>query len=94
MYENDDSFVKLWNGPNRVYLFTPEYLKGRALKNLDPSTIYVLTRRGGKVVYTNRPTNSASSTTGSSSNSFHATLNFDAHASLPPSAGRAEVRTN
>jgi 4-amino-4-deoxy-L-arabinose transferase-like glycosyltransferase len=94
VYETDDSFVKLWNGPNRVYLFTPEYLKDRALKNLDPSTIYVLTRRGGKVVYTNRPTNTASSATESSSISFHAAVNFDAHAIPPPSADRAELRTN
>ena len=49
--------MRLWNGPNRVYLFTPEYLKDEALKNLDPSTVYVLTRRGGKVVYSNRPVN-------------------------------------
>lgn len=60
VYEDDASFVRLWNGPNRVYLFTPEYLKQRALKNLDPSTVYVLTRRGGKVVYTNRPVDGGS----------------------------------
>lgn len=57
VYEDDASFMRLWNGPNRVYLFTPEYLKDEALKNLDPSTVYVLTRRGGKVVYSNRPVN-------------------------------------
>jgi 4-amino-4-deoxy-L-arabinose transferase-like glycosyltransferase len=63
VYEDDASFVRLWNGPNRVYLFTPEYLKERALKNLDPSTVYVLTRRGGKVVYTNRPVEGATTST-------------------------------
>ena len=61
VYETDDSLVQLWNGPNRVYLFTPEYLKERALKNLDPSTVYVFARRGGKTVYTNRPVEAAQS---------------------------------
>jgi 4-amino-4-deoxy-L-arabinose transferase-like glycosyltransferase len=98
VYEDDDSFVKLWNAPNRVYLFTPEYLKNRALKNLDPSTIYVLTRRGGKVVYTNRPVPAAEAPAtgalGTNLPGLNAALNFGSHTVPPPSAGRAEVRTN
>ena len=71
VYETDESLVKLWNSPNRVYLFTPEYLKDRALKNLDPSTVYEFTRRGGKTVYTNRPIQPAQSTLAAPASATH-----------------------
>jgi 4-amino-4-deoxy-L-arabinose transferase-like glycosyltransferase len=55
VYETNESFVRLWNGPNRVYLFTPEYLKERAFVGIDPATIHEFARRGGKAIYVNQP---------------------------------------
>lgn len=98
VYEDDDSFVKLWTGPNRVYLFTPEYLKNRALKNLDPSTVFVLTRCGGKVVYTNRPVaGDVEGMSGMLRNrppAFDSALKFGPHAISPTRTDHAELRAN
>jgi hypothetical protein len=38
-----------------VFLFTEDYLKDRALQDIDPKIVYVFARQGGKVVLTNHP---------------------------------------
>ena len=57
IFLDDPSFARLWNGPNRVFLFTEDYVKDEALQDLDPSTVFVFAREGGKTVFTNRPSN-------------------------------------
>jgi 4-amino-4-deoxy-L-arabinose transferase-like glycosyltransferase len=61
VFEDQDSFVRLWNGPNRVYLFTEDPFVDDALKGIDPKTAHVFARSGGKVVFTNQPSMPASS---------------------------------
>jgi 4-amino-4-deoxy-L-arabinose transferase-like glycosyltransferase len=56
IFEDVDSFTRLWNGGRRVYLFTKEFNKQAALSQVDPSSIYTVARQGNKVVLSNRPT--------------------------------------
>ncbi|MGA9642483.1 MAG: glycosyltransferase family 39 protein [Terriglobales bacterium] len=51
VWETEDSFVNLWNGAGRVFLWTDQE-EPAALHGL---TAYVIARRGGKTVYSNRP---------------------------------------
>jgi 4-amino-4-deoxy-L-arabinose transferase-like glycosyltransferase len=60
VFLDDQSFARLWSGSNRVYFFSPDYLKDEALQNIDPSTVFVFAKEGGKYVLTNRPVNPAS----------------------------------
>jgi 4-amino-4-deoxy-L-arabinose transferase-like glycosyltransferase len=55
IFEDNESFAGLWRGEGRVFLFTEDYLKDQALQDIDPKTIYVFARQGGKVVLTNHP---------------------------------------
>jgi 4-amino-4-deoxy-L-arabinose transferase-like glycosyltransferase len=55
IFEDNQSFTRLWQGEGRVFLFTEDYLKDRALQDIDPKTVYVFARQGGKVVLTNHP---------------------------------------
>ncbi len=55
VFEDQESFVRLWNGPNRVYLFTEDPFVDEALKGIDPKTAHIFARGGGKVVFTNQP---------------------------------------
>jgi 4-amino-4-deoxy-L-arabinose transferase-like glycosyltransferase len=55
IFEDNASFGQLWQGPGRVFLFTEDYSKDRALQDIDPDRIFVFTRQGGKLVLTNRP---------------------------------------
>jgi hypothetical protein len=55
IFEDNASFAELWNGNRRVYLFTKEFNKDKALQNIDPSTVFLLAREGNKLVLTNRP---------------------------------------
>ena len=45
------SFVEMWNGPQRVFFWT-EQEDPPALRGL---TSYVVARRGGKTIFSNRP---------------------------------------
>jgi hypothetical protein len=50
IFEDDDSIAKLWDGPNRVFLWTvPEELP------LLPTQVYVIGRSGGKEIVSNEP---------------------------------------
>ncbi|MGB0034336.1 MAG: glycosyltransferase family 39 protein [Candidatus Acidiferrales bacterium] len=55
VFEDNESFAHLWSGPERVYLFSQESLAEEALQVLDPKTVHVFARSGGKVVFTNLP---------------------------------------
>jgi len=55
IFEDNQSFTRLWQGQGRVFLFTEDYLKDRALQDIDPKNVYVFARQGGKVVLTNHP---------------------------------------
>jgi 4-amino-4-deoxy-L-arabinose transferase-like glycosyltransferase len=55
VFEDYDSLARLWSGPNRVYFFTQEDLVDKALQSIDPKTVYVFARSGGKVILTNQP---------------------------------------
>lgn len=55
IFEDTASFTQLWNGQNRVYLFTKEFNKEEALSQIDPARVYVLARQGNKMVLTNHP---------------------------------------
>ena len=50
VWETQDSFVALWNGAGRVFLWTDQY-EPVALRGV---TRFVIARRGGKTVYSNR----------------------------------------
>ncbi len=65
VFEDYDSFPLLWNGPNRVYFFAQEDSVEKALAGIDPKTVHIFARSGGKVVLTNQATdmNSASPST-------------------------------
>jgi 4-amino-4-deoxy-L-arabinose transferase-like glycosyltransferase len=54
IFEDDSSFARLWNGPQRVFLFSEDFLEDRALRRLGPRRVFVFARQGGKVVLSNR----------------------------------------
>jgi len=67
VFEDQDSFVRLWNGPNRVYLFTEDPFVEQALTGIDPKTVHIFARSGGKVVFRNQPISPENTSTGSGS---------------------------
>lgn len=54
IFEDNASFARLWNGPNRVFLFSEDFLVDQAFADIDRSRIFVFARQGGKVVMTNQ----------------------------------------
>jgi 4-amino-4-deoxy-L-arabinose transferase-like glycosyltransferase len=52
VFETEASFVEMWNGPHRVFLWAEED-EPPALRGL---TSYVIARRGGKIIFSNQPT--------------------------------------
>ncbi|MGH9747543.1 MAG: ArnT family glycosyltransferase [Candidatus Acidiferrales bacterium] len=55
IFEDKESFARLWNGPNRVYVFAPESRTDEAMDGIDAKSIHIFARTGGKVVLTNQP---------------------------------------
>jgi hypothetical protein len=55
IFLNNDSFAELWKGPHRVFLFTDLDRESDALRGIDPRTVYMFAREGGKVLLANRP---------------------------------------
>jgi hypothetical protein len=55
IFETQDSFARLWNGPERVYLFTKEFNKQKALAGIDPVKVFLFARQGNKLILTNQP---------------------------------------
>jgi len=56
VFEDPSSFKVLWEGPQRVFLWAEEEHPG----DLRGLTYYELARRGGKIIFTNRPVASGS----------------------------------
>ena len=52
VFETQASFVEMWHGPQRVFLWAEEEAPA-ALRGL---TNYVVARRGGKIIFSNQPT--------------------------------------
>jgi hypothetical protein len=51
VFETQASFVEMWNGPHRVFLWAEED-DPPALHKL---TSYIVARRGGKIIFSNQP---------------------------------------
>jgi 4-amino-4-deoxy-L-arabinose transferase-like glycosyltransferase len=56
VWETEESFVEMWHGPQRVFLWTDQE-EPPALSGL---TSYVIARRGGKTIFSNRFSNRSS----------------------------------
>jgi 4-amino-4-deoxy-L-arabinose transferase-like glycosyltransferase len=54
VFESDQSLAQMWSGPQRVYLFSQQSLAELALKDLDPRTVHVFAKSGGKIIFTNQ----------------------------------------
>ena len=52
VFETEASFVEMWNGPHRVFLWAEED-EPPALRGL---TNHVIAQRGGKIIFSNQPT--------------------------------------
>ncbi|MGA6955402.1 MAG: glycosyltransferase family 39 protein, partial [Candidatus Acidiferrales bacterium] len=53
IFLDDQSFERLWNGPHRVFLFTEDYVKDQALRDLPSAKVFVFAQEGGKTILTN-----------------------------------------
>lgn len=54
VFDDSESFQHLWNGAQRVFLWTGTEKLHDAARTLDPNTVFVLARSGGKLILTNR----------------------------------------
>ncbi len=52
IFENDASLLRLWQGPNRVYLWVEEHKNPKAIEG---QLFYEFARGGGKQILTNKP---------------------------------------
>jgi 4-amino-4-deoxy-L-arabinose transferase-like glycosyltransferase len=55
IFDDTDSFQRLWNGSQRVFLWTEAEKLDQAIRTLNPTKVFVLARSGGKLILTNRP---------------------------------------
>ncbi|MBI2822153.1 MAG: glycosyltransferase family 39 protein [Acidobacteria bacterium] len=55
IFHDDVSMAQLWEGPQRVYLWTEEHRRAEALRRIPAERVYPLARSGGKLVLSNRP---------------------------------------
>lgn len=53
VFEDDASFARMWSGPGRLFFFSEESQVEEALRGIDPASVFVFARSGGKVVLTN-----------------------------------------
>jgi len=54
IFDDTASFQRLWNGPQRVFLWTEAEKKDEALKGINGTTVFLLAQSGGKLILTNR----------------------------------------
>ena len=54
IFDDNESFQRLWNGPQRVFLWTEAEKLSAVVQGLDPQSVFVLAGFGGKVILTNR----------------------------------------
>jgi hypothetical protein len=59
VFLDDAAFARQWSSTNRVFFFTEDYMKDAALRDLDPASVHLFARQGGKYVLTNRPVSPA-----------------------------------
>jgi 4-amino-4-deoxy-L-arabinose transferase-like glycosyltransferase len=55
IFDDNQSFQKMWSGPRRIFLWTEAEKQSAALEGIDPKSVYTLAHSGGKLVLTNRP---------------------------------------
>ena len=55
IFDDTTSFQRLWNGPQRIFLWTETEKKGKALEGINQATVFVVAQYGGKLILTNRP---------------------------------------
>jgi hypothetical protein len=53
IFDDTPAFHRLWTGPRRVFLWVELENEEKALEGIDPGTVFVLARYGGKLVLTN-----------------------------------------
>src|SRR5579872_16307 len=53
IFDDTVSFQQLWNGPQRVFLWTETEKQAKIFEGIDRDTVYVLDRSGGKLILTN-----------------------------------------
>lgn len=56
IFDDRESFRRLWTGPQRVFLWTELEKKDTALQGIDSHAVFTLAESGGKAILTNRPT--------------------------------------
>lgn len=54
LFDDTASFQRLWNGPQRVFLWTEVEKQSQLMPVLGPANVYVLAQSGGKAILTNR----------------------------------------
>src|SRR5262249_22532775 len=54
VFDDTESFQRLWNGPQRVFLWTEVEKQNDAVRGLNEKSVYVLAKSGGKLILTNR----------------------------------------
>lgn len=55
IFDDTLSFQRLWNGPQRVFLWTGIEKQPEALRGIDEKSVFVLARYGDKRILTNQP---------------------------------------
>jgi 4-amino-4-deoxy-L-arabinose transferase-like glycosyltransferase len=92
IFEESASFAQLWKGSQRVYLFTKEFNQSKALENIDPATVFLLSREGNKVVLTNRPVKIVNRTSAGTSEKLSSLISDFRHpTNHSPTGGRLAI---
>jgi len=55
IFEDDESFARLWSGPARVYLWTDRERMPKLLRDGNLTNVYEIARSGGKFIISNKP---------------------------------------
>jgi 4-amino-4-deoxy-L-arabinose transferase-like glycosyltransferase len=55
IFDDTESFQRLWTEPHRVFLWTEVENREKALQGIDPRTVFPFARSGGKLLLTNHP---------------------------------------
>jgi hypothetical protein len=55
IFDDNTSFQQLWNGPHRIFLWTENEKRAKALEGIEAASVFVLAQYGGKCILTNRP---------------------------------------
>jgi len=55
IFDDDESFARLWNGPTRVYLWTDRERIPKLRRDGNLANVYEVARSGGKFIISNKP---------------------------------------